>query len=229
MEITKHRFKGVYQIKEEDRPGIEIATVNLSPGTRVYGERIIRHSGREYRIWDPYRSKLSAAIHKGLSEMPISPGSRVLYLGAASGTTASHVSDIIGEDGKIFCVEMSSRTMRELITLCERRKNMIPILGDARKPWEYSSLVGYSDVIYQDVAQPDQAKIALENAKRLLKPGGFAIIAIKSRSIDVTKDPREIFKEEVRKIERGGFEVIEVKRLDPFEKDHAIILGRFEG
>lgn len=50
----------------------------------------------EYRVWNPFRSKLGAAILGGVDQIHIKPGAKVLYLGAASGTTVSHVSDIVG-------------------------------------------------------------------------------------------------------------------------------------
>ncbi|MCX8170254.1 MAG: fibrillarin-like rRNA/tRNA 2'-O-methyltransferase, partial [Candidatus Methanomethyliaceae archaeon] len=151
----------------------------------------------------------------------------ILYLGAASGTTASHVSDIIGERGKVFCVEFSPRVMKELIEVTSRRKNMIPILADARKPSAYRIFVEIVDVIYCDIAQPDQANILVDNAEFYLRKKGKVMIAIKARSIDVTKDPTEVFKKEIKVMEDGGIKILDVKRLDPFDKDHAMVLGEF--
>ncbi|WP_297480244.1 fibrillarin-like rRNA/tRNA 2'-O-methyltransferase, partial [Thermococcus sp.] len=126
MKVKKHRFPGVYIVIDDD--GSEkIATKNLVPGQRVYGERVIKFEGDEYRIWNPSRSKLGAAILNGLKNFPIKPGSTVLYLGIASGTTASHVSDIVGWEGKIFGVEFSPRVLRELVPLVEERRNIVPI------------------------------------------------------------------------------------------------------
>lgn len=224
MNVKKHKFPGVYIVIDDD--GSEkIATKNLVPGQKVYGERVIKWEGEEYRIWNPNRSKLGAAILNGLKNFPIKPGSTVLYLGIASGTTASHVSDIVGWEGKIFGIEFSPRVLRELVPLVEERRNIIPILGDATKPEEYRALVTKVDVIFEDVAQPTQAKILIDNAKAYLKSGGYGMISVKSRSIDVTKEPEEVFRE-VEKELSEYFEVVERISLEPYEKDHALIVVR---
>jgi fibrillarin-like pre-rRNA processing protein len=224
MKIKKHKFPGVYVFVDED--GSEkLATKNLVPGQKVYGERIIKWEGKEYRVWNPRRSKLSAAIMNGLKNFPIKPGKTVLYLGIASGTTASHVSDIVGWEGRIYGIEFSPRVLRELVPIVDERKNIIPILGDATKPEEYRALVTKVDVIFEDVAQPTQAKILVDNAKAFLKSGGYGMIAIKSRSIDVTKEPEQVFRE-VEKELGEYFEIVERISLEPYEKDHALIVVR---
>lgn len=223
MRAIEHEgLKDVYWI-ELDNGTRKLATANLAPGTQVYGEKLIRLEDTEYRLWDPYRSKFAAAILRGIKSIPIAEGMRVLYLGAASGTTVSHVSDIIGQSGLAYCIEKSSRPLRDLLLVCCRRPNMVPILADASKLDCYRSLVERVDVIYQDIAQPEQTEILLSNTKAFLREGGHAMFAIKARSIDVTKEPREIFREEMEKLERE-LEIIDAKILDPYEKDHAMIL-----
>ncbi len=213
----------------EKHPGVfedggRFYTVNLAPGNKVYGEDIVKENGEEYREWNPNRSKLSAALKKGLSELPIKKGSKVLYLGAAQGTTPSHVSDIIRKDGVVYCVEFSERAMRDLLDVCETRSNMVPVLADARKPNEYG-WVEMVDVLYQDVAQPDQIKILKRNARSFLKSGGWVMIAVKARAIDVTKEPGEIYKDIKPELEEE-FEISEFIELDPFEGDHCFIVAR---
>jgi fibrillarin-like pre-rRNA processing protein len=225
MKATEHeRFKSVYWVELDDGAR-KLATVNMARGTQVYGERLVEIEGVEYRLWDPYRSKLAAAIMKNIKENPINPSKLVLYLGAASGTTSSHVSDLVGPSGCIYCVEISSRPLRDLLLVCNRRPNMTPILADARQPSNYCALVGKVDVIYQDVAQPDQTDILLANVKTFLQEGGFAVLALKARSIDVTKEPRDIFEDEMDKLEKE-MEIVDAKVLEPYEKDHAMLLLR---
>lgn len=113
----------------------------------------------EYRVWNPFRSKLAAGILGGLDMIFMKPGAKVLYLGAASGTSVSHVSDIVGPEGRVYAVEFSHRSGRDLIGLATKRTNIIPIIEDARHPQKYRMLVGMVDVIFADVAQPDQARI----------------------------------------------------------------------
>ena len=161
--------------------------------------------------------------------MPLSRDNKVLYLGVASGTTCSHVSDIIGVGGHVWGVDFAHRPIRDLIEgLAKHRNNVSPILGDARLPKTYALNVPKVDGIYADVAQPDQGGIVVENARVFLKSGGWAIMAIKSRSIDVTKTPRRVYEAEIEKLREGGFDIVESLELDPFEKDHALVVARLE-
>ncbi|MBU7018858.1 MAG: fibrillarin-like rRNA/tRNA 2'-O-methyltransferase [Theionarchaea archaeon] len=211
--LTPHVYK------EEDW----LYTINLVPGITVYTEKLYQIDNTEYRSWNPYKSKLAAAILNGLQTFPFSNKSTVLYLGAASGTTASHISDICRE-GLVFCVEFSPRTARELVYTCEKRENMIPLLKDASKPETYSDLVSTVDIIYQDIAQPNQSEILKRNFV-FLKKGGYSFICIKSRSIDVTQEPQSIFKKEA-KVLKTFSEVCERIPLEPYEKDHLMIVGK---
>ncbi|MFQ6136234.1 MAG: fibrillarin-like rRNA/tRNA 2'-O-methyltransferase [Candidatus Hydrothermarchaeales archaeon] len=215
-DIMDELFDGVYQIDDE------LATKNLVKGARVYGEKLIQADGEEYRIWGPNRSKLAAAISNGMKILPIKKGSGVLYLGAASGTTASHISDIAYQ-GTIYCIEFSPRGIRKLIEVCEDRMNMIPILADARNPRGYQPLLEKVDLIYQDVAQPDQSEILFKNAQFYLKPKAHAIVAIKARSIDSVKDPEKVFQGEIKKLKRN-FGVLDIVRLEPYAKDHRMLV-----
>jgi fibrillarin-like pre-rRNA processing protein len=218
------RFEGVFWVTLEEG-GRKLATKNLAPTISVYGESLVREGDVEYRTWDAYRSKLAAAILKNLNTLPLRRGKTVLYLGSASGTTASHVSDILEDEGRVYCVEFAQRSMRELIdTLCGSRTNVYPILADARLPEAYRALVSPVDVIYSDVAQPEQAKILADNADLFLKPKGSVIIVIKSRSVDVTMEPTDVFKQEITILEKRNFALVQAVRLEPYEKDHALVL-----
>ncbi len=228
VKVMPHpRFPAIYQAMLEDGAQ-RLATRNFAPGRNVYGERLIRFEGAEYRLWDAFRSKLAASILKGLNDVSIKPEHRVLYLGAASGTTPSHVSDIVGEKGQVYCVEFASRSLRELVdNVCAFRPNMMPILEDARFPERYAMFVnGKVDNIYCDVAQVEQAKILADNASRFLKKSGWIMLAVKAQSIDVTKDPSEVYKGEVKTLEKRGFRVEEVIHLEPYDKAHAMITAQ---
>jgi fibrillarin-like pre-rRNA processing protein len=231
MHVRQHpQFPQVYIITLDDGSQ-KLATMNLAPGKTVYGEKLIRFEGVEYRLWDPFRSKLAAAILKGIKSVPIKPDHQVLYLGAASGTTASHVSDIVGEKGHVYCVEFAARALRELVNnVCPYRLNMTPILEDARFPEKYAMYIrGRVDDIYCDIAQPEQAKILADNADLLLKNGGWIMLAVKAQSIDVTKEPSEIYRREVKILEGRGFAIEDVVHLEPYDKAHAMIVARFMG
>jgi fibrillarin-like pre-rRNA processing protein len=220
-------FPEIYQAFLEDGQQ-RLATRNLTPGRTVYGERLIRYKKVEYRVWDAFRSKLAAAIIKGVQTVPITLGSHVLYLGAASGTTPSHVSDIVGEEGHVYCVEFASRSLRELVNnVAAYRLNMSPFLEDARFPEKYAMFIpGKVDCIYCDVAQPEQAKLLADNADVLLKPSGWAMLAVKAQSIDVTKDPLAVYKQEAEVLKKRGFKVKEIVQLEPYDKAHAMIVAQ---
>ncbi len=210
-------FYGVYKQNKF------IYTKNLTPGRAVYGERLLNRDGVEYRAFDPYRSKLGAAIKKWLKSWPFQKNSIILYLGASTGSTISHLSDIC-RDGEIYGVEISPHVINKLVKLSEKRENIIPILGDARKPKEYEE-VGEVDIIYQDVSQPDQEDILIKNSKIFLKKGGIAMFAIKSQSIDVLKDPEEIYKKIIENL-KDEFEILEKVDIDSYDKGHLFLVLR---
>jgi fibrillarin-like pre-rRNA processing protein len=229
VDVRPHsRFPEIYWTTLEDRTR-KLATRNLAPGKTVYGERLVKFKSEEYRLWNPYRSKFAAALLKGLELAPIKPSHKILYLGAASGTTASHISDIIGDNGYLYCVEFAPRSIRELVNnVCTLRLNMSPILADARLPERYSTLVGKVDDIYCDIAQPEQAKVLADNADLFLEDNGWVMLAIKAQSIDVTKEPSEVYEREINTIEARGFQVKEVVHLEPYDKAHVMIVAKKE-
>jgi len=182
---------------------------------------------REYRIWNPFRSKICAGILGGLENIWIKPGSRVLYLGAASGTTVSHVSDIVGPTGIVYAVEYSPRSGRDLIGVAKKRVNIVPIVEDARHPLKYRMIVGMVDVIFADVAQPDQARIFSLNAAQFLKNNGKFMISIKANCIDSTAQPEAVFAQEIKTLQENGFKPSERITLEPYERDHCIVVGTY--
>ena len=207
----------------------KLATENLVPKNQVYNEKLVKIKGTEYRIWNPFRSKLAATIMNGLKDFPFMQKSSVLYLGVSTGTTISHISDIVGQNGVIFGVEHTSRVARDFLDrVASHRKNIIPIIQDARKPQEYFSVFKKVDVAYVDIAQPDQTDIAIDNCKMYLKSSGYLFLVIKTRSIDVTKDPKKVISNEIKKLE-PLFEIKQIINLQPYDKDHAIVIAVFLG
>lgn len=208
-------FEGVWELNKK------IVTKNLVKGEKVYGETLIEAKGTEYRVWVPFRSKLAAAIKNGLRSLPAKKKTSVLYLGCAEGTTCSHLSDIC-VNGIIFGVDVSARSMREFVELCNKRKNLVPILANANKPQEYSEHVGKVDLLYQDIAQKNQADIFQKNAGMFLKKNGFGMLCIKARSISSTSNAKKLVEEELAKLK--GFKLIQLVFLEPFEKEHGFAL-----
>lgn len=195
---------------------IWIGDVLVSQGEGgVYNERMLGGA----RIWEPHRSKLAALYHVGKG-VELESSLRVLYLGAANGTTVSHVADYTEV---VYAVEFAPRPMQDLIEVARRRRNVIPIMADATRPETYAPLVEAVDLVYQDVAQPDQASIAISNCV-FLKPGGYLILMLKTRSVDVRKDPAKVFDETLLALKEAGFTVEESVWLVPYHQDHAAIV-----
>ena len=227
--VHKSFDNGSYVILTDNTSEKYLATQNLINGNSVYGEKIVKYEDIEYRLWDPFRSKLAGAILKGLRENPIKESSKVLYLGASTGTTVSHVSDIVGNNGIVFPVEPSVRVARELLeNVSSKRNNIIPILSDARNYLKYYGYFGIVDVVYSDIAQPDQTMIAIDNSKSYLKDDGDLLIIIKTRSIDVLTDPKIVTQNEAKKLEANNFTINQIINLEPFEKDHSLIHAKLK-
>ncbi|MFB6166943.1 MAG: fibrillarin-like rRNA/tRNA 2'-O-methyltransferase, partial [Candidatus Nanohaloarchaea archaeon] len=170
--------------------------------------------------WKPSRSKAAAAVKRGV-ELGIEEDDEILYLGAASGTTVSHLSDI-ARSGFVVAVEYSKEVARDLVSLAEKRDNIAPVIADARKPGEYENLVKEADIVYQDISQRDQAAILAKNCEKFLKDDGVALVAVKAQSISSTRDPGDIF-EEVKEELSNSFEILAEARLEPYEKDHLFL------
>ncbi|KAJ7254683.1 Fibrillarin-domain-containing protein [Mycena haematopus] len=228
--LEPHKHPGVFIAKGKEHL---LVTKNLVPGESVYGEKRISIEGgvegtkTEYRVWNPFRSKIAAGVLNGLDNIFIQPGKKVLYLGAASGTSVSHVADIVGPEGVVYAVEFSPRSGRDLINMAKKRTNVIPIVEDARLPNKYRMLISTVDVIFADVAQPDQARIVIRNAESFLKDLGHVIISIKASCIDSTAPPDVVFAAELQKLKEGRFKALEQVTLEPYERDHAMVGAQY--
>ncbi len=217
--------KNIFWIKTEGQN--KLATKNLVPGNQVYKEKLVSKKGIEYRMWDPFRSKLAAALMNNLKEFPFKENSSVLYLGVSTGTTISHISDIVGPKGILFGIENSSRVARDFLDrVASHRKNIIPIIQDARQPKDYFSVYDKVDIVYSDIAQPDQTEIAIANCKLYLKNAGHLFLIIKTRSIDVTQSPKKVIENESKKLQTN-FKILQQIDLQPFDKDHAMVIAKF--
>ncbi|MGZ4931548.1 MAG: fibrillarin-like rRNA/tRNA 2'-O-methyltransferase [Halobacteriota archaeon] len=206
MYAKPHKIPGVFLI------GKHLAT----RGDAVYGEKTFG----EYRVWDTKRSKLAALLKKN-ENVPLETQQVVLYLGAASGTTVSHLADVVS---LIYAVEFAPRVARNLVRTAEQRSNIIPLIADASRP-DYGHIVELVDLLYQDIAQKNQADIAIVNAEMFLRSRGYACIFIKARSVDVTAKPKAVYRSQVKKLEET-FDVMHVDDLAPYYKDHAVVIAR---
>uniref|UniRef100_A0A7S1BZK9 rRNA 2'-O-methyltransferase fibrillarin n=1 Tax=Corethron hystrix TaxID=216773 RepID=A0A7S1BZK9_9STRA len=233
--VEPHRHEGIFIARGKEDA---LVTLNGTPGVSVYGEKRISvdvppaggegdATKVEYRVWNPFRSKLAAAVLGGVDDIWIKPGSKVLYLGAAAGTSVSHVSDVVGPEGSVYAVEFSHRPGRDLINMAKSRVNVVPIIEDARHPLKYRMLVPMVDCIFADVAQPDQARIVALNAHYFLKQGGHCVVSVKASCIDSTAAPEAVFRREVGKLQAENFRPLEQLTLEPYERDHAVVIATY--
>lgn len=225
----KIEFPGVFIGHQK---GDMLLTRNLVPGKNVYGEKLISVEGGadgpvEYREWNPYRSKIGACILCGFEKFGIKPGSSVLYLGAASGTTVSHVSDIVGPTGRVYGVEFSPRVGREFVNLAKIRPNIVPIIEDARHPQKYRMIVPMVDCLFADVAQPDQARIFALNAEFYLKNNGYFMICIKASCVNSTIPEQQVYERETQQLREAGLIPEEQVDLNEYHRGHAMIIGTY--
>ncbi|XP_058529906.1 LOW QUALITY PROTEIN: rRNA 2'-O-methyltransferase fibrillarin [Ochotona princeps] len=229
--VEPHRHEGVFICRGKEDA---LVTKNLVPGESVYGEKRVSIAEGddkiEYRAWNPFRSKLAAAILGGVDQIHIKPGAKVLYLGAPQAPPVSHVSDIVGpaavfQDGLVYAVEFSHRSGRDLINLAKKRTNIIPVIEDARHPHKYRMLIAMVDVIFADVAQPDQTRIVALNAHTFLRNGGHFVISIKANCIDSTASAEAVFASEVKKMQQENMKPQEQLTLEPYERDPRPVVG----
>ncbi len=211
----RERYPGVFH------DGRRYYTPNSVPGEQVYGERLLREDGKEYRHWDPRRSKMAAALHSGMDSMPIRKRDRVLYLGAASGTTVSHIGEVTKRD--VYAVEFAPRSFRDLLHVAEKRRNLMPVLANARMPQEYASIVPEVSVVYQDIAQRDQVGILVKNMAFFNAKRG--ILMVKARSIDVAEKPKNVFQKVADELSEYT-NIEEAVDLSNYEKDHMAFIVR---
>ncbi len=201
-------------------------TRNRVPGRKVYGEPLRQFKGREYRAWSPHRSKMAALLRKDPKSPWLDTREDVLYLGASTGTTVSHVSDLLRPGAKCVAVEFSARSMRDLLWNMEARNNVVPVLGDAGAPASYAAYLDRPvGAVVQDVAQRHQVDIFLRNLPFLSQEGrGF--LFVKARSIHVADPPKRIYEQVEARLLEAGLRIERQVDLEPFEKDHRAFIVR---
>lgn len=212
----------LWRVAEGERT--HLFTQSRAEPPSLYGERVLHRGDRSFRHFDPFRSKLAAALIRSPRLLLPRPGERWLYLGAAGGTTASHVADLTAPLGEVFAVEKSPRPGLRLLEIANRLPGLYPILSDARRPEEYRELVPLVDGLYADVSQPDQAAIVRENARLHLRDGGRFLFVVKLSSLSRDATPEE----NLDRVERELRPVLHVRErinLLPFHRAHVLLAG----
>lgn len=223
--MRQARFDNIYE--QPSKRGVRLFTRSLYPDFRGFDETVLREQGLAFREVDPKRSKLFAGVAKGASQIGMREGSSVLYLGASHGYTPSFVSDVVGAKGFVLCIDVAPRVVRDLVFVCQRRQNMAPILADCNHPELYAKFIpaGGVDVVFQDISQRNQVEIFLKNVQAHLKKGGYGLLALKARSVDVTRKPQDLFKETFAALENSGVvSVVDKRGLEPYEMDHMLFV-----
>ncbi len=212
--------------------GRDIYTRDAGGGRPVYGEDTTSDAdGRAWRRFDPRRSKTAAALVTGglgpeVEAVLTSPP--LLYLGAASGTSLSHLADIFAPE-PVYGVEVAPRSFADMLDNLKTWPNVFPVHADARRPETYASLVDRAGAIVQDVAIKDQVGVLAANARAFLVPGAPALLFLKARAVDSAAEPTDIFKDTRGQLATAGFEVREQRSLEPFDQDHRAYLVRWRG
>lgn len=202
-------------------------TENKVPGRAVYGERLRKAGAKEYRNWNPFRSKMAALARNAPDTPWIDTKGDILYLGASTGTTVSHLSDITS--GTVYAVEFSPRSVRDLLWNMEPRPNVIPILDDAGAPERYAPYIAQPvAALVQDVAQRHQLDIFLRNIP-FVRSGGKGFLMVKARSISVSMEPQAVYADVQGKLTAAGLRIVKAVDLDPFEKDHRAFVVEVPG
>jgi len=200
------------------REGGNYYTISTYPRP-VYGEKVKKENGFYKRYWDPKRSKLSAALKKGLRYVPFEKDSRVLYLGASTGTTVSHIVDLCPE-GQVFAVEYSFESFTKLLNISGERKNLFPFLEDAMNIENISGFINSPEVIYQDISQRHQVQI-FNLAAGTFKSVKKAILIIKVRAISARQNEKDIVRNSIKGIK--DFKVLDILDLKPFDKSNYLV------
>ena len=207
----------------------KLATLNNASVNEVYNEKLIKMNGKQYNLWNPYTSKLAAAIVNGMEIFPILEKTKVLYLNSTIEKTLSHISDIIGVNGKIFILrDINENSKNFLENVMNDRTNVFTITRDNGDPAKFSSKTEMVNVVYVDITQHNETEVAIQNCKRYLRDGGFLMLVVPTKKIDFVNNPNGQNLEEIQKLQ-SSFEIIQQINLTDFFKEHSMIIAKFLG
>ncbi|CAN1255633.1 rRNA 2'-O-methyltransferase fibrillarin 2 [Linum perenne] len=176
----------------------------------------------EYRIWNPIRSKLAAAIQCGVENIWVKPGSRVLYMGDICGTTVSHLSDLVGPDGLVYAVGESD----VVVNMSEKRSNVIPIYADYFVSVTYRMFVSMVDVLCAVIDDNQEVCALVMNTLHYLRTGGHFLFSTKASYVFINSENEIAFKD-IAPREQKEYKVHEKIELDQLHKDRVMTVGCF--
>ncbi|PNY00307.1 mediator of RNA polymerase II transcription subunit 36a-like protein, partial [Trifolium pratense] len=190
------------------------------PMNRCHGSVKGGMKGGSKVVLEPHR-------HEGIFLVRDSKGDALVTKNLVPGEAVYNEKRVNVHTGVVYAVEFSHESGLDLVNMAKKLTNVIPIIEDARHPEKYKELVGIVDVIFSDVAQPDQARILGLNASYYLKAGGHFVISIKANCIDSTIPADAVFHSEVNKLRADQFKPFEQGTIEPFETDHAFVVGGY--
>ena len=206
----------------------KLATLNNAGINEAYNEKLTEINGKQYNVWNPYTSKLAAAIVNGMEIFPILEKTKVLYLNTTIEKTLSHISDIIGMNGKIFVVrDMVENSKNFLEKVRNNRVNIFSITRENGVPARFSS-TEMVNVVYVDITQHNETEVAIQNCKNYLRNGGFLMLVVPTKKIDFINNPSKQNLEEMQKLQ-SSFEIIQQINLTDFFKEYSMIIAKYLG
>ena len=208
----------------------KLATLNNADVNKIYNEKLIEMDGKQYNIWNPYTSKLAAAIVNGMEIFPILKKTQILYFDTTVDKTLNHISDIIGVNGRIFVVrDIIENSKKFLEDDSNNRTNVVSITQEKKSiPAKFVPNIETVNVVYVDIAQNNETDVAIQNCKNYLINGGFLMLVVPTRKIDFANNPDRQNLEERQKLQ-SSFEIIQQINLTDFFKEHSMIIAKYLG
>ena len=207
----------------------KLATLSNVSTNQDYKENLVEMNGKQYSIWNPYMSKLAAAIINGMEIFPILKKTKILYLDPTSEKTIKHISDIVGINGKIFVVRNIMKNSKNFLEqIAKNRSNIFTIIPDKTNPARLTGMTETVDVIYIDIAEHNQTEIAIQNCKNHLRIGGFLMLIVPTKNIDFANNPSKKNQEERKKLQTS-FDIIQEINLTDFFKEYSMVIAKYLG
>ena len=207
----------------------KLATLSNMSTNQDYKENLVQTNGKRYSIWNPYTSKLAAAIINGMEIFPILKKTKILYVDPATEKTVKHISNIVGINGKIFVVrDVMKNSKNFLEQIVKNRSNIFTIIPDKTNPARLTGMTETVDVIYIDIAEHNQTEIAIQNCKNHLRIGGFLMLIVTTKNIDFANNPSKKNQEERKKLQTS-FDIIQEINLTDFFKEYSMVIAKYLG
>ena len=207
----------------------KLATLSNMSTNQDYKENLVEMNGKQHSIWNPYMSKLAAAIINGMEIFPILKKTKILYLDPTSEKTIKHISDIVGINGKIFVVRNIMKNSKNFLEqIAKNRSNIFTIIPDKTNPVRFTGMTETVDVIYIDIAEHNQTESIIQNCKNHLRIGGFLMLIVPTKNIDFANNTSKKNQEERKKLQTS-FDIIQEINLTDFFKEYSMVIAKYLG